>query len=251
VALVRELLNRDDFVVTNGTTYDNISNLSPTFADAILRYEGSHIGRQELMGELIEDVEGALWTIDMIDRDRIHTTPPANRIVVAIDPPGGATEAGIVAAGITHHCVCGGSGSHAYVYADRSRHGSPDEWGRTAVNLYHELSADRIVAEVNYGGDMVEKVVRSVEPNMPFTAVRATRGKLIRAEPVAALYEQHRVHHVGALTALESEMTTWTPFESWSPNRLDALVWAVTELGLHESGELSSNVAAVVSARIR
>ena len=250
VALVREILARDDFVTTNGTTYDNIANLSPNFADALKRYEGTHIGRQELMGEMIDDVEGALWTIEMIDQDRIHNTAPAERIVVAIDPPGGATEAGIVAAGLTHRCVCGEPGVHAYVYADRSLKGSPDEWARTAVNLYHNLSADRIVAEINYGGDMVEKVVRSVEPNIPYTAVRATRGKLIRAEPIAALYEQHRVHHIGAFADLESEMTTWTPEEVWSPNRLDALVWALTELGLHESGELTSNVKTVLDARI-
>ena len=245
VALVRELIARSDFVITNGTTYDNIHNLSSTFAEAILRYEGSHIGRQELMGELIEDVEGALWTQDLIERSRLRQAGDMTRIVVAVDPPGGATEAGIVAAGVTNHCVCGRPGTHAYVLADNSRKGSPDTWGRAAVDLYDDLDADRVVAEVNFGGDMVEKVVRSVRPNLPFIAVRASRGKAVRAEPVVALYEQDRVHHVGWFPELESEQTTWEPDGSaWSPNRLDALVWAISELGLTEQRRVRAHSAA-------
>ena len=245
VALVREILAREDFVVTNGTTYDNISNLSPTFAQAILRYEGSHIGRQELMGELIEDVEGALWTQDLIERSRMSEAGQMSRVVVAVDPPGGVTEAGIVAAGLTTRCACGMPGTHAYVLADTSRKGSPDTWGRAAVQTYDDLEADRIVGEVNYGGDMVENVVRSVRQSIPFTAVRATRGKAVRAEPIVALYEQGRVHHVGYFAELESEMTTWEPDESsWSPNRLDALVWALTELGLAEARSVKAWSAA-------
>lgn len=217
---------------------DNLANLSAAvIARLEARYANSTLGRQELEGEYLEDVEGALWSAGLIQAYRLMEAGDMSRVVVAVDPPGGATEAGIVAAGVTHRCVCGVKGSHAYVLADVSGKGSPDTWGQAAVDLYDEMEADRIVGEVNYGGDMVEKVVRSVRSGISFSAVRATRGKAVRAEPVVALYEQGRIHHIGTFGDLESEMTTWTPDASWSPNRLDALVWAITELGLTERRE--------------
>jgi phage terminase large subunit-like protein len=148
-----------------------------------------------------------------------------------------AGTTGIVGAGITNgQCVCGEKGNlpHAYVLDDRSIAASPDGWANAAVRLFDDLGGDRVVGERNFGGDMVESTVRTVRPGLPFSLVNASRGKAQRAEPIAALYEQGRVHHVGAFPQLEDEMTTWTPSEPWSPNRLDALVWAITELGLSE-----------------
>lgn len=231
---------------------DNIANLSPDLVARLqARYAGTTIGRQELEGEYLEEVEGALWTANLIGTNRLSQAGESSRVVVGVDPPGGATEAGIVAAGLTNHCVCGqGLMPHAYVLADESMKGSPDSWGQAAVNCLDDYQADRIVGEVNYGGDMVEKVIRTVRPGVPFKAVRATRGKAVRAEPIVALYEQGRVHHVGTFGDLESEMTTWTPDSSWSPNRLDALVWALTELGLHQNSEASISGRRVAERRI-
>lgn len=248
VALIREIEARADFKITTGTTYDNLKNLSPTFAEAILRYEGTTLGRQELMGELIGDVEGALWKVDLIEKGpRLKEAGPMTRIVVGVDPAGSVhSETGIVVAGSTSgNCLCGSKEMlpHAYVLDDRSLASTPDGWGRTAVAAFDANSADRIVAERNYGGDMVESIVRSVRPGISFDFVTASRGKILRAEPIAALYEQHRVHHIGYFPELEEEMTTYTHADPWSPNRLDALVWALTELGLH------ANVPTTISGR--
>jgi phage terminase large subunit-like protein len=228
---------------------DNIANLSPHMvARLTARYEGTTLGRQELEGEVLTEVEGALWSTTLIERNRLswpdgtdHESRMAwarlRRVIVGVDPPGGATEAGIVVAASTSHCPCGGPRQpHALVLDDVSGRGSPDEWGTAAVEAYRRWRADRLVGEVNYGGDMVEKVVRSVDRSVSYKPVRATRGKAVRAEPIVALYEQGRVHHVGVFGDLESEQTTWRPDDSWSPNRLDALVWAVTELELQTAG---------------
>lgn len=227
-ALVRTVLSRATTVVTRGTTYDNLANLAPSFRDEVLAtYEGTRIGRQELLGELLDDVEGALWTIGLLDENRVQEAPDMRRIVVAVDPSGGSgpnhDEQGIVVAGLG---VDGG----LYVLADRSCSLSPHGWASRAVGAYHEFAADRIVAERNYGGDMVESTIRQVDAHAAVKVITASRGKTQRAEPVAALYEQHRVHHVGALPKLEDQMTTWTPQDGSSPDRMDALVWAVTEL---------------------
>lgn len=254
VALIRELAARDDFVITRGTTYDNLKNLSPTFAEAILRYEGSTIGRQELMGELIEDVEGALWTTDMIDRSRLREAGPSSRVVVGVDPAGSIhTETGIVAAGITSgSCACGSRENlpHAYILGDWSTASTPDGWGQAVVEAFDHTSADRVAAERNYGGDMVEKIIRSVRPGIPFGFVTASRGKILRAEPISALYEQNRVHHIGYFPELEEEQTTFTPLDPWSPNRLDAMVWAVTELGLHRNAEATLSGKSIAERRV-
>jgi phage terminase large subunit-like protein len=227
-ALTRTILARSSTVVTRGSTYDNLGNLAPSFREQVLAtYEGTRIGRQELMGELLDDVEGALWTIGVLDETRVQQAPELRRIVVAVDPSGGtgpnADEQGIVVAGQ-------GIDGDLYVLADRSCSLSPHGWASRAVAAFHEYRADRIVAERNYGGDMVESTIRQVQTDVPVKVITASRGKVQRAEPVAALYEQHRVHHVGALPRLEDQMTTWTPASGTSPDRMDALVWAVTEL---------------------
>lgn len=233
---LREIIAASTTVITRGTTYDNLANLAPSFRDQVLRkYEGTRLGRQELNAEILEDAEGALWKRDMLDKYRVTETPTLKRIVVAIDPSatGGeqADEAGIVAAGR-------GVDDHLYVLDDRSLRASPHGWASEAVALYHVLKADRIVGETNNGGEMVELTVRTVDKNASYKGVHASRGKQARAEPVAALYEQGRGHHVGTLGSLEDELCQWVPGEGASPNRLDALVWAATELMFGDSGDV-------------
>ncbi len=231
--LLRELIADPNVAVTRGTTYENANNLAPAFLDAIVkRYEGTRIGRQELDAELLEDAEGALWTRSMIEAARVVAAPSLKRIVVAIDPAvssgDGADETGIVAAGLGHD-------GFAYVLADRSGRMRPHEWASRAIEIYRVLGADRIVAEKNQGGDLVEATLRVVDPSVSYKGVHATHGKLVRAEPIAALYEQGRVRHVGAYPALEDQMCAWTG-EGGSPDRLDALVWAISELMLAPQG---------------
>ena len=236
-ALLRELIADPSVVVTRGTTYENRLNLPPGFLGQIIRkYQGTRLGRQELEAEFLEDAPGALWNRGIIEGTRARASPPLIRVVVAIDPAVSTTdeadETGIIVAGKDGH-------GHAWVLADTSGRYQPAEWARAAISAYRAHSADRIVAEVNNGGDMVEATLRMIEPDVPFTAVRASRGKIARAEPVAALYEQGRVHHLGAFPQLEDQMCTFVadargsiklPSASSSPDRVDALVWALTDL---------------------
>jgi phage terminase large subunit-like protein len=243
VPLVRDLAGRDDgsVHVTRGSTWENSENLSQTALDELRRrYDGTRLGRQELEGELLEDVEGALWTHMDIDATRttLAKMPQLIRVVVAIDPAvtsgEDSDETGIVVA-------AEGSDGEGYVLADLTMRGTPDACMRTAVRAYAQYEADCIVAEVNNGGDYVRDLLRTVDRQVPYRAVRASRGKRVRAEPVSALYEQHRVHHVGVFPDLEDEMCTWTPDSPVSPNRVDALVWAIVELrGLSAGGWMSS-----------
>src|SRR5215469_3537782 len=233
--LIRELLAREgrDVVVTRGSTYENRANLAPGFFDQVIRkYEGTRLGRQELLAEVLEDTPGALWNRDQLDRCRQERPPALQRIVVAIDPAAtsgeDADETGIVIAGKD-------SDGHGYVLADLSGRYSPADWAQRAIAAYRTHKADRIVAEVNNGGDMVGATLRMVDPNIPFTAVHASRGKVVRAEPAAALYEQQRVHHVGMFPELEDQMCGFTTdFDrqraGYSPDRVDALVWALSDL---------------------
>jgi phage terminase large subunit-like protein len=242
--VVRELLTDPTVRVTRGSTFDNAANLAGSFLTKLVRrYEGTRLGRQELYAELLEDTPGALWTLGLLDTNRVRTAPELVRLVVAVDPQAAEpnatdednAETGIVAAGTDLR----GDG---YVLRDASGHLSPGEWGERAVLLHDELEADAIVGEVNNGGAMVGYVVRTAAeklfrekkrptPHINFRSVSASRGKLTRAEPIAALDEQHRVHHVGAFAQLESQMITWVPGEK-SPDRMDARVWALTELML-------------------
>jgi phage terminase large subunit-like protein len=226
-------------LVTKMRMADNIDNLSRHQVDRLMaRYGGTSLGRQELDGELLDEVEGALWNLRLIDETRRAEAGPMARIVVGVDPQGSAESGttGIVAAGITcGDCPCGGKNlPHAFVLDDASLSSSPAGWARAAIASFERTKADRIVAERNFGADMVESTIRTVWSTAPIEIVNASRGKVQRAEPIAALYEQGRVHHVGSFGDLESEMVTWTQTENWSPNRLDALVWAITELGLSE-----------------
>lgn len=231
--IIRALLASPDTIVTRGRTIDNRANLAGSFlAEVSARYAGTRLGRQELDGEILDDAPGALWHRHLIDAARVDRAPDLRRVVVAIDPAvtsgGGSDETGIVVAGL-------GYDGRGYVLDDATARLSPDAWARKAVALYRSHKADRIVAEVNNGGEMVEHTLRTVDRSIPFRAVHASRGKAVRAEPVAALYEQGRVSHVGALAALEDQLCTWDPAESrTSPDRLDALVWALTELLVQE-----------------
>ena len=229
VSLIHELLERGDVHITRGMTFDNADNLAaPALASLQARYAGTRLGRQELYGEVLSDTPGALWKRDQIEAQRVSKLPDLARIVVAIDPAvtsgEGSDETGVIVAAL-------GVDGQGYVLDDRSMRASPDRWAREAIAAYHSRGADRIVAEVNQGGDLVELTIRTVDRSVAYKAVRASHGKTARAEPVAALYEQGRIHHVGTFPELEDQLTTWTQGEA-SPDRLDALVWAFTELML-------------------
>ena len=226
-----------DVVMTIGTTYENLANLARTFISEVVRkYEGTTLGQQELYAKLIEDVEGAHWNTLLIERSRINGKDLSRlvRIVVAIDPAvtskKTSAETGIVVVGL-------GDNKHAYVLSDGSGRFSPNGWARKGVELYHAYNGDRIIGEINNGGDLVETVIRQIDPAIPYKGVNASRGKDARAEPVVGLYEQGKVHHVGYHALLESQMTTWR-FDLGlpSPDRMDALVWAITELMITSSG---------------
>ncbi|MEO0880840.1 MAG: ATP-binding protein, partial [Pseudomonadota bacterium] len=218
--------------LTRTSSYDNAENLAATFFSEIVRaYEGTALGRQELNGEIIDAVAGALWSHNLIETARISAAPALDRIVVAVDPPAtagpDADECGIVVAGATQI----NGAATGFVLADRSVGGlSPRGWAERAVAAYHEFEADRLVVEVNQGGDMVRTVIAQVDPSVAIREVRASRGKRLRAEPVAALYERMRVRHVGAFPVLEAQMTSFTGEGGTSPDRLDALVWALSDL---------------------
>ncbi len=235
--IIRSLIADPGTRLTRGSTYDNKSNLAPAFLRKMLaKYEGTRLGRQELFAEVLGDTPGALWTLDALDVDRVRIIPALSKIVVAIDPSATASEdsdeAGIVVVGL-------GEDGHGYVLEDCSGRMSPTEWATVAIELYAKWHANFIVAEVNQGGDMVGTIIATtadtlrqagkIKEQVAFTKVHAKLGKRARAEPVSALYEQHKIHHVGVLAALESQMTTWDASAGGkSPDRVDALVYAVT-----------------------
>lgn len=231
VKIIRDLMADPGTVTTHGSTYDNRANLAPGFFSRIIRrYEGTRLGRQELNAEMLDDVEGALWNGKLIEDGRVKSAPDMVRMVVAIDPAvttgENADETGIIVAGK-------GVDGHAYVFRDLSCRLTSDGWAKRAVEAYREFKADRIVAEVNNGGDLVEAVIRTVDRFVPYKKLHASRGKVVRAEPVSALYEQSRVHHVGVFAELETQMCQFVPDAlDGSPDRVDALVWALTELML-------------------
>lgn len=244
---LKPILSDPATVVTRGSTRDNAANLAPGFlAEVLRRYEGTRLGRQEIDGVLLEDVPGALWPAALLESAQEAAAPDLVRIVVAVDPSGSAgsgsgdtsDETGILVAGRD-------AGGTAHVLADRSGRMSPAEWGRAAIAAYREFRADRLIAERNFGGAMVGHVISTVDPGVPVSLVTASHGKRIRAEPVAALYEQGRVKHLPGLALLEAQMAAFAR-EGYqgegSPDRLDALVWALSDLmlrpGLAGSAEL-------------
>ena len=239
IGLIKSLVKREgqDVAITRGSTYENAENLSEPFLAAMkARYEGTRLGRQELFADVLSDTPGSLWSQAWLDRDRIPHVPFGGliRIVVAIDPAvtsgEDADETGIVVAGIDDT-------GHAFILEDASGKYAPHEWAAVAIQLYKKYSADRIIAERNNGGDMVETTIRSVDLNVSYKGVHASRGKVTRAEPISALYEKGKVHHVGGFTKLEDQLCSFTSdfnrsTAGYSPDRLDALVWALTELML-------------------
>ena len=237
--LIKALMADPSTALTRVSTSANAANLAPSFLEAIVgRYRGTRLGRQELDAELLEDRPDALWPRGLIEQCRVRFAPELARIVVAVDPPVGssprADACGIIVAGL-------GTDGRAYVLEDVSVQGArPLGWAGQVVAAYRRFAADRIVVEVNQGGDLVETVIRQIDASVPVKPVRATRGKWLRAEPVAALYEQGRVAHVGAFPELEDEMSDFGPeglAAGASPDRVDALVWALTELLLKRAPE--------------
>jgi phage terminase large subunit-like protein len=235
--IIRNLAKEVTTHVTRGSTYDNKLNLAPAFlAEIIKKYEGTRLGRQELNAEILDDNPHALWKRDRIDELRVATHPDLRRVVIGVDPSvtslNTSDETGIIAAGVSKD-------DHGYILDDLSLIASPDGWAREAVAAYHEYGADRLVAEVNNGGDLVELVIRTIDPKISYKKVHASRGKAKRAEPIAALYEQGKVHHVGSFPKLEDQMCAYDPEDENgdSPDRMDALVWALTELMLKPKRE--------------
>ena len=232
--LLRNIISDPKTHISKGSTFDNAANLADTFLDAVKKtYEGTRLGRQELYAEILDEASGALWNRELlfkceVDRDEV---PPLSRIVVSVDPAvtnkTDSDMTGMVVAGIDQEGT-------AYVLEDHTDHYSPKEWAAKAIELYHEHMADRIVAERNQGGDMVRHTLQTEDENVPIKLVHASRGKMARAEPVSALYEQGKVKHVKGLNDLEDQMVQWEPLGSiGSPDRLDAMVWALTDLSLN------------------
>jgi len=271
VGWLRTLSERTDTIVTRGSTYDNLANLARGFIDDIIgRYEGTRLGRQELHAEWLDDVEGALWTMALIDRARLQTWDPAKpwgslntwltaggqsaildrrawRIIVAVDPPGETAECGIVVATAPTQ---GQSGrDHAVVLEDASTVGRPEEWGARVAETARRWSAERVVVEGNQGGDMVRATIHAVDPDLRVEKITARVSKSARAEPVSALYERGLIHHAGFHPLLESQMTTWVPTDSKSPDRMDALVHAISSL-LQETPRVRATVRSPSQRRI-
>jgi len=227
--LLKEIIADKNTIITRGSTYDNKANLAQAFLSAVItRYEGTRLGRQELNAEILDDNPGALWRRADIDRLRVTSAPTMKRITVNIDPSATSNaksdEAGITVTGL-------GSDNHGYLLEDLSMRGTPTEWARIAVDAYHRWNADRIIGETNNGGEMIETVIRMIDPTVAYKGVHASRGKITRAEPISALYEKGMVHHVGFFAVLEDQMCDYDPKTSkYSPDRMDSMVWGFTEL---------------------
>ena len=237
IELVRSLPNRPGVHVTRGSTYENQDNLPPAFMNGIIdQYDGTRLGQQEIHAELMDEDEDALWKREWIEKARLRNHPPISRIVVAVDPALStkptSSETGIVVVGADMRR------QHAYVLADESARLTPNSWALRVIHLYDKFGAAMIIVEDNAGGQMAESTIQNaVERTLPIKRVRARQGKYVRAEPVASLYEQGRVHHVGRFPALEDQMCTWSADlgPSHSPDRADALVHAVTQLILNRN----------------
>lgn len=238
IPLVKKLFDDNRVTKTFGSTYDNASNLPVTFLEEMLRrYEGTRLGGQELHGKMMGDIEGALWSRDTLEKNRVFKLPHIVRMIVAVDPSAGgngdyASETGIICAGL-------GDDGHCYILQDATvQTNKPEVWGTEVVAAFHRYAADAIVAETNMGGEMVRYTLHTIDQNLPVIKVTASRSKQTRAEPVSALYSQGRVHHLGLLPLLEDELCSWVPGDA-SPDRLDACVWACTELILKNANSMS------------
>lgn len=260
IPLIKELVNSHTTITTRGKTSDNFSNLAEVFLKNVVdKYAGTRLGRQELDGDILDDLPGALWNRLLLDANRIRVYPEMTRIVVAVDPSGskGTQSAAARAKGNTREkaddigivVVGKGIDGNAYVLADGTCNLSPEGWGRRVIQYYHgawspvgeEHKANAVVGEINFGGDMVRAVIHAADPTVRFKSVRASRGKLARAEPVALLYEQGRVKHCGSFPQLEDQMCEFAAdgyIGEGSPDRVDALVWAITDLMLNTSNAM-------------
>lgn len=226
--ILKEIIKESTTHITKGTTYENEDNLAQVFLDHILnKYGGTRLGRQELDAEILDDTQGALWNRDKIDELKVDYAPELIRIIVAIDPAVStnktSNETGIIVAGL-------GADGHGYILDDLTIKASPAEWAKKAIGAFHNWQADKIIAESNNGGDMVKFTLGTIDKTVPIRLIHAARGKQTRAEPISALYDQGKVHHVGGLPELEDQMTTWVPGVGDSPDRVDGLVWALWEL---------------------
>lgn len=244
--LTRRIITDPRTFITRGSTFDNAANLATSALETLkAKYEGTRLGRQELYAELLDDVPGALWSRTTIEKARWDATRPPplfSRIVIGVDPSGSDGETGdsqgIIAAGVDR-------AGHGYVLEDGTIRGSPDEWAKRVARLFDDHEADAIIAERNFGGEMVRKVIQSQRRNLPVKLVTASRGKVVRAEPVAALYEQGKVSHMAPMPNLEDQMVNMTGdgfVGMGSPDRVDALVWALTDLMLSGSDARTVNV---------
>ncbi len=228
IPLLKSLVARDDVYITKGSTFENEDNLAPSaLAMMKSRYEGTRLGQQELYAEILEDTEGALFNRELIDKNRVKEMPEMIKVVIAIDPAvtshEKSDETGIVVTGR-------GVDGRYYVLDDRSGVYTPDDWIKKAIALYYEYEANYIVAEVNNGGDLIERLIRVSDLKVPYRAIRSSKGKMLRAEPVSSLYEQNKVSHVGYWQELEEQMCQYTGNSVSSPDRLDALVFGITSL---------------------
>lgn len=246
--LIQEIIKNPKTVTTYGSTFDNSANLAKTYLEAVKsQFEGTRLGRQELYAEILDEAAGALWTREMLAKcevdieDAVEFAQSLSRVVVAVDPAVSSNSdsdmTGIVVAGMDINGI-------VYILEDATDRLTPEGWATKAVELYHKYGADRIVYERNQGGDMVRYTFKTVDETLPLKAVHASRGKFARAEPVAALYERGRVKHLRGLDKLETQQVTWEPLGSiGSPDRLDAMVWAVTELALKGIARPELNLA--------
>jgi len=246
--LLREIIKNPRTQVVRGSTFDNSANLADSYLNAVrTQYDGTRLGRQELYAEIMDEASGALWNRDMLSRaeadidDPVEFSKSLNRVVISVDPAitsnAESDMTGLVVAGVDVSGTC-------YVLADHTGRYTPEQWATKAVALYHEYSADRIVAERNQGGDMVRDNLRLADDSVPIRLVHASRGKYARAEPVSALYERNKVKHVRGLDELEDQMVQWEPLGSiGSPDRLDAMVWAITDLALKGVARPELNLA--------
>ena len=224
---------RPSVVTTRGRTEDNFKNLSPVFISTIIsKYQGTRLGRQELEGCFLDDNPEAMFKRANIDENRVHKIPQLSYVVVGVDPAvtskAGSDDTGIIVAGK-------GTDGHGYVLGDYTVHDTPQKWAQAAITAYHKHEANTVIGEVNNGGDLVEMNIKAVDGSIPFQAVHASRGKAIRAEPISALYEQNMIHHFGTFPQLEDQMCEWIPGADKSPDRVDALVWALTTLDISNS----------------
>ena len=239
--LIKRLVKDPKTVVTKGSTFDNAQNLNAAFLERIeAKYKGTRLGKQELYAEMLEDVEGALWSYKTIENNRVSTLPQLKRIVISIDIAITSNKIKSDKTGIT---VCGlGIDGLGYLIADLTGIYTPDQWATKAIWAYDNWKADRIVAEANQGGDLIEHTLRTINKNISFKKVHASKGKVTRAEPIAALYEQNRIKHYGIFEELESQMTEWVPGDD-SPDNMDSMVWAFTELMVTDGFNGAAQVA--------